>query len=232
MAACDANTGWTKSEFRDICQNKLAQLSVDVFSTLGVRSLCIFVAPLFHCFCASSYQPPEPGISTHIFQKSSCFSVRDLQLPNSQVQVKRLPLTLAFTFTETIFAKVECFQVLRASLKGLQQWRRRWGQVLAFTHMQRDSGNTLVYTQGDIVEWICLKGQFHTWTEFRFECMCKLQSCVPPLLVGVTCPNWVGLRTFAHFCIREKSRSSTKKCFSCLHKPKDRPHSAAAPAAL
>lgn len=51
------------------------------------------------------------------------------------------------------FAKEELvLLVLRALLKGLQQGWRGWGQAVAFTHMQRGSGTSVVYTQGDIME--------------------------------------------------------------------------------
>lgn len=96
LAGCDAKTGWTKSEFRDICQNKLAKLSADVFSPLW-RALALhfsqqdkLVAPFFHCFCAS-YQPSEhDGRFLARLSKGSCSSVSYLQFLNIRVEFKCL----------------------------------------------------------------------------------------------------------------------------------------------
>lgn len=238
MAGCDAKTGWSKSEFRDICQNKLAQLSVDVFSPLG-RALALhfrgkdkLVVPLFHCFCAE-YQPSEhAAICRHIFQKVQALLSEIYSSLNIKVEFKYLPLTLAFTFIETI--------VLKKTLSGVKGLAQGPTAVLArlgtsggfHTHAERFWEHDCLHSRWHFGMNFAWKSTFILHTNFRFECVCKLRSSISPLMVGVTCPKWVGLWTFAHFCIREKSRSSTKKCFSCLHKPKDRPHSAAAPAAL
>lgn len=111
MAGCDAKTGRTKSEFRDICQNKLAQLSVDVFSPLW-RALAFpfwqqdkLVALLLHCFRAQYQSSEHGGVFRHVFQRVGALLSETCRFLNITVEIKRLPLTLAFTLAETVVLK-------------------------------------------------------------------------------------------------------------------------------
>lgn len=179
MAGCDAKTGWSKSEFRDICQNKLAQLSVDVFSPLG-RALALhfrgkdkLVVPLFHCFCAE-YQPSEhAAICRHIFQKVQALLSEIYSSLNIKVEFKYLPLTLAFTFIETIVLKKTL-----SGVKGLAQ-----GPTAVLARLGTSGG---FHTHAErFWEHDCLHSRWHFGINFAW----KSTFILPPILDLSACAN-------------------------------------------
>lgn len=137
------------------------------------------MAPLFSlllCIIVSAGGATWRFQTCSFFKKknSSCSSVRDLQFLNIKVEPKWLPLTLAFTFMGTILLKEERLPGAKGLAQGLG---RGWGDKRWLSHTCREvPGPRLFPLKVTLRDEFCLKGEFHTWTEFRFECVRKLQS--------------------------------------------------------